>query len=323
VSVNLQRKSLEKLFTLGAVAVLFIVFSLTANHFFTVKNVLTMALQTSTITLMGIGVTFVIITGGIDLSIGSVIALSGTASVLLANAGVPFWWAFAAGLLAGAVCGLGNGLLVTQLRIPPFIATLGTMMMLRGIVLTITNANSSAAPEDFGDLGNLTLFRVVSPDGPVLFPGISYIVLIMIASAGVFHFVLKKTRLGRYIYAIGSNEEASRLSGIRIKPVKLAAYMISGFLAALVGVLLASRMVTSQPNGGVGYELSAIAAAVIGGTSLMGGIGTVTGTVLGSFIIGILNTGLTMGGASYFAQQIVIGAVVILAVALDQLRHRR
>jgi ribose transport system permease protein len=221
------------------------------------------------------------------------------------------------------VCGLGNGLLVTHLRLPPFIATLGSMMMLRGIVLTITNANSSPAPESFGDLGNNTLLRVANPEGGVAFPGISYIVLIMIGCAFVFHFILKMTRLGRYTYSIGSNEEASRLSGIRIKPVKLAAYMISGFLAALVGVLLASRMVTSQPNGGVGYELSAIAAAVIGGTSLMGGIGTVTGTVLGSFIIGILNTGLTMAGASYFAQQIVIGAVVILAVALDQLRHRR
>lgn len=323
MNIRLQQKSLDKLITLGAVAVLFIIFSMTATNFFTVKNVLTMALQTSTITLMGIGVTFVIITGGIDLSIGSVIALSGTVSVMLANLGVPFWWAFTAGLLVGVLCGLGNGLLVTQLRIPPFIATLGTMMILRGIVLTITNANSSPAPEGFGDLGNSALFRVVSPEGPVIFPGISYIVLIMIASAFVFHFILRKTRLGRYTYAIGSNEEASRLSGIRIKPVKLAAYVISGVLAALVGVLLASRMVTSQPNGGVGYELSAIAAAVIGGTSLMGGIGTVTGTVLGSFIIGILNTGLTMGGASYFAQQIVIGAVVILAVALDQLRHRR
>lgn len=318
-----RKVSLEKVYTFASLVLLFVVFSITANNFFTVRNVLTMMLQTSTITIMGIGVTFVIITGGIDLSIGSVIAFSGTLSVLAANAGVPIGLAFAIGLVSGVVCGLANGLLVTWMRLPPFIATLGSMMIIRGVVLTITNANSSPAPEAFGDLGNKTLFQMKAGDDSIVFPGISYIVVIMIALALIFQFLLIRTRAGRYTYSVGSNEEAARLSGIKVQRIKVIAYVISGFLAAVVGVLLASRMVTSQPNGGVGYELSAIAAAVIGGTSLMGGIGTVGGTVLGSFIIGLLNTGLTMQGASYFAQQIVIGAVVILSVGIDQLRHRR
>jgi ribose transport system permease protein len=200
------------------------------------------------------------------------------------------------------------------------------MMILRGVVLTITNANSSPAPDNFGDLGNNTLFKITqpNPDGGLLtvFPGSSYIVLIMIAMSVAFWFILTKTKIGRYTYAIGSNEEAARLSGIPVARIKVYNYIFSGFLAGLVGIVLASRMVTSQPNGGIGYEMNAIASAVIGGTSLMGGVGTVGGTVIGSFIIGTLSTGLTMQGASYFAQQIVIGSVVILAVALDQIRNR-
>ena len=317
--------ALGKFVTFGAFVLLFILFSLTANNFFTVRNVLTMTLQTATITMMGIGVTFVIITGGIDLSIGSVVALSGTAAVMIANSGVPSWIAMLLGVTIGALCGLGNGLLITRLRLPPFIATLGSMMILRGLVLTITNANSSPAPDDFGNLANNTLFKVTQPgdDGIItVFPGISYIVIIMILMVVVFWFLLQLTRVGRYAYAIGSNEEAARLSGIKVNRYKIYTYVICGFLAGVVGVLLASRMVTSQPNGGIGYEMNAIASSVIGGTSLMGGVGTVGGTVIGSFIIGVLSTGLTMMGANYFAQQIVIGSVVILAVAVDQIRNR-
>jgi len=318
--------SLEKFITLAALFALLIIFSVTAKNFFTVRNVLTMALQTSTITLMGIGVTFVIITGGIDLSIGSVVALTGTCAVLVANTGVPSWLAMLIGVFVGALCGYGNGLLVTKLRLPPFIATLGTMMIFRGLVLTITNANSASAPDDFGHLANDNLFKVLhhNSDGStsVVFPGISSIVLIMIVLALLFAFILKMTKTGRYTYAIGSNEEASRLSGIHVSRVKVYNYIFCGFLAGVVGILLASRMVTSQPNGGIGYELNAIAASVIGGTSLMGGVGTVGGTVIGSFIIGVLGTGLTMQGANYFAQQIVIGSVLIVAVAVDQLRNR-
>ena len=312
-----SRMALDRFLTFGAVVVLFAVFSITAKNFFTMRNVLSLALQTSTTTLMGIGVTFTIITAGIDLSIGSVVALTGTVAVMAAIAGVPIWASMLVGLITGIVCGLANGLLITRLKLPPFIATLGMMMVARGVALTITNANAKPAPESFGALGNDTLFRTGNQ-----FPGISYPVLIMIAVAFLCHFILKKTRIGRYTYAVGSNEEAARLSGIRVRQVKIVAYIFSALLAGLVGVILASRMVTSQPNSAIGYELNAIAAAVIGGTSLMGGVGTVGGTVIGSFIIGILTVGLTMQGANYFMQQIVIGLVVIGAVAFDQLRNK-
>ncbi len=313
-----SRLALDRLITFGAVIVLFVVFSITAKNFFSMRNILTLALQTSTTTLIGIGVTFAIITGGIDLSIGSVVALSGTVAVMAAIAGVPIWASMVIGLFTGVVCGFVNGLLITRLKLPPFIATLGMMMVIRGIALTITNANAKPAPDAFGALGNNTLFGAGSR-----FPGISYPVIIMIAVAIIFHFILKRTRIGRYTYAVGSNEESARLSGIKVTRVKITAYIFCSLLAALVGIILASRMVTSQPNSAVGYELNAIAASVIGGTSLMGGVGTVGGAVIGSFIIGILTVGLTMQGANYFMQQIVIGLVVIFAVSFDQVRSRK
>jgi ribose transport system permease protein len=313
-----SRIAIDKFITFGAVIVLFIIFSIVAKNFFTMRSVLSLLLQTSATTIMGIGVTFAIITGGIDLSIGSVIALSGTVAVMAAIAGVPIWLSMLIGLLTGVVCGFINGLMITKLKLPPFIATLGMLMVARGVALTITNANAWPAPDAFGNLGNNAIFDLGSK-----FPGIPYPVLIMIAVAFIFSFILGKTRIGRYIYAVGSNEEAARLSGIKVNQVKIVAYIISGLLAGLVGIILASRMVTSQPNSADGYELYAIASAVIGGTSLMGGVGTVLGTVIGSFIIGILNVGLTMSGANYFLQKIVIGLVVIGAVAVDQLKGRK
>jgi ribose transport system permease protein len=208
--------------------------------------------------------------------------------------------------------------MVTRLKLPPFIATLGMMMVARGVALTITNAAAYPAPPGFGNLGNGAILGT----GPK-FPGIPYPVIIMVALAFLFHFILSKTRAGRYTYAVGSNEEAARLSGIKVGQVKITAYIICGLLAGLVGIILASRMVTSQPNSASGYELNAIASAVIGGTSLMGGVGTIGGTVIGSFIIGILTVGLTMAGANYYVQQIVIGLVVIGAVTFDQFRGRK
>jgi ribose transport system permease protein len=312
------RQILSRSISFAAVIVLFVFFSIVAPYFFTVRSILSLALQTSAVTIMGIGVTFAIITGGIDLSIGSVVALSGTVAVMVALAGVPIWLSMVIGILVGVVCGLLNGLMITVLKLPPFIATLGMMMVARGVALTITNAAAFPAPPGFGELGNGSIFGTGQ-----IFPGIPYPVIIMVLVALLFGFILSKTRIGRYTYAVGSNEEAARLSGIRVPLVKIVNYMICGGLAALVGIILASRMATSQPNSAVGYELNAIAAAVIGGTSLMGGVGTILGSVIGSFIIGILNVGLTMSGANYFMQQIVIGLVVIGAVAVDQLRGRK
>jgi ribose transport system permease protein len=236
---------------------------------------------------------------------------------MAANAGVPIWLSMIFGLMVGVVCGLLNGLMITKIKLPPFIATLGMMMVARGVALTITNAMAFPAPEAFSQLGNGAIFGT----GPE-FPGISYPVLVMIAVAIIFAFYLSKTRMGRHTYAVGSNEEAARRAGINVNRVKIITYIFSGMLAALVGIILASRMATSQPNSATGYEMNAIAAAVIGGASLMGGVGTIGGTVIGSFIMGILTVGLTMQGANYFMQLIVIGLVVIGAVTVDQIRGR-
>jgi len=220
--------AIDKFVRYIAIAALFIIFSITANNFFTMRSVLSLALQTSAITIMGIGETFAILTAGIDLSIGSIIALSGTIAVMAANVGVPIWLSMIVGLLVGVVCGLLNGLMITKMKLPPFIATLGMMMVVRGVALTITNANAWPAPEAFGELGNGAIFGT----GPQ-FPGISYPVLVMIAVAIIFSFILSKTRFGRYTYAVGSNEEAARRAGINVTRVKNITYIFSGLLAAL------------------------------------------------------------------------------------------
>ncbi|MCW8345813.1 substrate-binding domain-containing protein [Vibrio sp. ZSDZ65] len=324
-----QHKALlQKLASVGGLIALLIAFSIASPYFMTVNNMMTVGLQTSTITIIGIGVMLTILTGGIDLSIGSVMALSGVTAGLAVNAGVPVPFGMVIGVLTGAGCGLFNGLCVSKLRLPPFIATLGMMMIARGVALYITNAAPvSGMPESFSYLGNGALFRMVEigdngfPN--VIFAGIPYPVIVMLLVVAAFSFLLTKMRLGRYLYAIGSNEEAARLSGIDTDKVKTAAYMASGMLAGLAGVIIASRLVTAQPNGSVMAELDAIASAVVGGTSLMGGVGTVTGAVIGSFIIGVLRNGLNMNGVSYFVQQIVIGGVIIATVAYDQYRMHK
>ncbi len=324
-----QHKALlQKLASLGGLLALLIAFSFASPHFMSMNNIMTVGLQTSTITIIGIGVMLTILTGGIDLSIGSVMALSGVSAGLAVNAGLPVPIGMTVGVATGALCGLINGLCVSKLRLPPFIATLGMMMIARGVALYVTNAAPvSGMPESFSYLGNGALFRIaeIGPNGfPIVkFAGIPYPVIVMLLVVAAFSFLLSKMRLGRYLYAIGSNEEAARLSGIDTQRVKTAAYMASGMLAGLAGVIIASRLVTAQPNGSVMAELDAIASAVVGGTSLMGGVGTVTGAVIGSFIIGVLRNGLNMNGVSYFVQQIVIGGVIIATVAYDQYRMHR
>ncbi|MDO9837692.1 ABC transporter permease [Glaesserella parasuis] len=319
---------LRKMAALAGLILLVIFFSVTNDYFFTSNNIMTVGLQTSTIALIGIGATCVILTGGIDLSTGSVVALSGVAAAMIVNAGVPVPIGMVLGILVGGACGLTNGILVTQMKLPPFIATLGMMMVARGLALYVTNAAPvSGMPESFAVLGNGALFKIVE-EGPnglpkVVFTGIPYPVIIMIFITVLFTFAVTKLKVGRYIYAMGSNEEAARLSGIKTNIVKIYAYVASGLLSGLTGVILASRLVTAQPNGGVAYELDAIASAVVGGTSLMGGVGTIPGTLIGSFIIGVLRNGLNMNGVSSFVQMIVIGLVIIVAVSLDQLRQSK
>ncbi|MEM1130547.1 MAG: ABC transporter permease [Pseudomonadota bacterium] len=318
---------LHRLSALLTLLLLILCFSMASQAFFSVNNALTILLQTSVIGLLGIGLTLVIITGGIDLSVGSVLALSGVVTGLSIKAGLPVLPAMVLGIAVGAACGAVNGFVITRLRIPPFVATLGMMLIARGLALQLTGAAAvSGLGNAFGILGNGALFRVVEmqPNGfpKVIFPGIPYpAILLLIVAIGVA-YILNRRQIGRHIYATGSNEEAARLAGVPVEHTKLYAYVMSGALAGLAGNVLMSRLVTAQPSEGVMYELDAIAAAVIGGASLSGGVGTVSGTMIGAFIIGILRNGLNMAGVSAFIQQIVIGVVVIGAVWIDQLRNR-
>ncbi|MGV1753684.1 ABC transporter permease [Agrobacterium sp. CG674] len=324
-----QKDIIQKFAALGSLVLLTIVFSATSNAFFTVNNAMTIALQVTSIALLGIGATCVIITGGIDLSVGSVLALAGVVAALaVKELGMPVPIGMLIGILTGSLCGFINGILVTRFKLPPFIATLGTMLIARGVALQITGARAvSGLGESFGELGNGALFRVVTigDDGfpNVVFPGIPYPVILMIVIAIAVSFMLNRSVLGRHIYAVGSNAEAARLSGVNVSRVTNFTYVLSGTLAGLTGCVLMSRLVTAQPNEGVMYELDAIASAVIGGTSLIGGVGTISGTAIGAFVIGILRNGLNMNGVSAFTQQIIIGLVILGTVWIDQLRNRR
>jgi ribose transport system permease protein len=327
--MNQRSKDLvQKFAALGSLLVLMIVFSISSDAFFSVGNGMTVALQVTSIAYLGIGATCVIITGGIDLSVGSILALSGVVAALAVKAAVPVPLAMLFGLLTGSACGLVNGICIARLRLPPFIATLGMMLVARGLALQITDAKAIGGLGDsFAELGNGALWRVakVGADGfpDVAFRGIPYPVLVMIVLAIGVSIMLNRTTLGRHIYAVGSNAEAARLSGVNVASVTLFVYVLSGALAGLTGCVLMSRLVTAQPSEGVMYELDAIAAAVIGGTSLSGGTGSISGTGIGAFVIGILRNGLNMAGVSSFIQQIIIGLVILLTVWVDRLRNRR
>ncbi len=323
-----QKDLIQKFAALAGLLALIVVFSMTNSAFFSLGNAMTVALQVTSIVYLGIGATFVILTGGIDLSVGSVLALSGVVAGLLVKAGLPVAPAMLLGIVGGGLCGAVNGFCVTRLRLPPFIATLGMMLVARGIALQLTDARAvSGLGEAFGVLGNGALWRIEKLDEQgfpdVVFPGIPYPVLLMLGLAIAASVLLRRTTLGRHIHAVGSNGEAARLSGVHVDRVAMFAYVTSGALAGLAGCVLMSRLVTAQPNEGVMYELDAIAAAVIGGTSLIGGVGTISGTVIGAFVIGILRNGLNMNGVSSFTQQIIIGGVILVTVWIDQLRNRR
>ena len=323
-----QKDLVQKFAALAGLLILVAVFSATSSSFSTLGNGMTVALQVTSIFYLGIGATFVILTGGIDLSVGSILALSGVVAALAVKGGVPVPLGMGLGIVTGALCGAINGVLVTRLKLPPFIATLGMMLVARGVALQITGARAvSGLGDSFGELGNGSLWRVVKLDArgfpDVVFPGIPYPVLLMVVLGVAASILLTRTTLGRHLHAVGSNAEAARLSGVNVDRVVSFAYVVSGALAGLTGCVLMSRLVTAQPNEGVMYELDAIASAVIGGTSLIGGVGTISGTAIGSFVIGILRNGLNMNGVSAFTQQIIIGLVILLTVWIDQMRNRR
>jgi ribose transport system permease protein len=282
-------------------------------HFLTVSNLLNIAQQTSINAIVAVGMTFVILSGGIDLSVGSIVALSGVALGLALHADQPVVVAILAALGTGVLCGQINGLLVDRGRLPPFIVTLGMMSMARGAALVVTEGRPiSGFDESFRWLATARFGFIPAP------------VIIMVLVYVVAHLVLTRTTFGRYVYAIGGNEEATRLSGVRVGLHKPAIYAVSGLMSAIAAVILTARLNSAQPIAGMMYELDAIAATVIGGTSLMGGEGTIGGTLIGALIMGVLRNGLNLLGVSSFLQQIVIGGVIVGAVLIDTIlkRHR-
>lgn len=305
------KKTFEKLAALSSLIIMMIFFSIFSEYFFTTTNLLTIALQTAVIGIIAIGQTMVIITGGIDLSVGSIVAFSGVTSGLLVERGVPLVLALILGVLIGAAVGIINGSLISKANLPPFIATLGMMMLLRGLTLALTNGMPISSFDDsFVYLSGGSLFGIPNP------------VIYFISLGLVFNFILKRTVLGKDMYAIGSNEDAARLSGVNVIKTKLAVYGFCGFLSGISGIILASRLISAQPTEGAGYELDAVAAVVIGGASLSGGKGNIIGTIIGAFIMSTLRNGLNMMNVSGFWQQFVVGVVLLLAVYLDQKRKK-
>ncbi len=281
--------------------------------FLTHGNLAAIARQTAVITIMAMGMTMVMVSGGIDLSVGSIIGLSGVVGSMAMVSGAPAAVGFLVCVLIGAASGLINGSAVTLLKIPAFIVTLGGMGIYRGLALYLCDGNAVVGlPQSAGYLAEKNLL------GAVPLP-----LLLVVAIALIVHFMLSSTRLGRYCYAMGSNIEAARYAGIRVSRYQITYYTILGGLAGLAGAIETSRTVTGQPNAGEGYELNVIAAVVIGGGSLSGGQGTVIGTIIGSLIMGVLANGGNLLQISPFIQKIIIGAVIVLAVTFDEFQRRR
>ena len=292
-----------------------ILFAMLSPYFFTSENILNVTLQISITAIIAVGMTFVILTEGIDLSVGALVALSGVIGTSLLKIDLPlsvvFPLAILAGLLIGALSGLIAGVFITRFNIAPFIITLALMTICRGASYMYTDGRPVwGLPDSFSFIGNGRLLALPIPT------------IIMIVVYILAYIVLKHTRFGRYVYAVGGNKEASRLAGINANAVLIKVYVLCGTLAALSGVLLASRMNSGQPNSGLMYELDVIAAVVVGGTSLQGGRGSIIGTFLGALLIGVLRNGLNLMNVNSYVQQVIVGFVILLAVLLDQIRKR-
>lgn len=283
------------------------IISIISPQFLTLSNWTIIFTQVSINALLAFGVTFVIITGGIDLSLGSVVAVAGVFTASMAHPNdFPLIIPIVCGLLVGLIIGAFNGFVVTKTKIAPFIVTLGTMTIARGLALIYSKGRPiSNLSDSFEFIGGGVVFGVPFP------------IIILVVVFIICNILLKKTILGRYIFAIGGNEQAARASGININKIKMTVYMISGLLAGLAGILLTARVTTGQPNTGAGFELDAIAAAVIGGTSTKGGIGSIGGTLIGALLIGVINNGLDLMNVTSYYQQVVMGSIIIGAVVLD------
>lgn len=300
---------MEKIIPFIGLILLIIVVSILNPSFLDLSNLLNLLRQISINGLIAFGMTFVILTGGIDLSVGSILALSSAFIALMITSGVDPIIALIIGVLIGFVLGAVNGLLVTKGNMAPFIATLATMTIFRGLTLVITDGNPIT------NLGDSYLFQLF---GKGYFIGIPVPAVTMIIVFVILLIILQKTTFGRHTYAIGGNEVAAKISGIKVNKIKILIYGISGLMSALAGGILTSRLNSAQPTAGTSYELDAIAAVVLGGTSLTGGKGRIVGTLIGVLIIGVLNNGLNLLGVSSFYQQVVKGVVILIAVLIDR-----
>ncbi|MFV0384002.1 ABC transporter permease [Paracoccus sp. (in: a-proteobacteria)] len=310
----------QKLWAFASLIVLMIGFSLASPNFFQVSNIMAILQATSVNGVLAVGVTLIIVTGGIDLSIGTLMTFCAVmAGVVLTWAGLPLIFGIVAAIGTGALCGLISGTFVAKMKIPPFIATLGMMLMLKGLSLIVTGTK----PIYFNDTPSFTLIAQGSVIGAIIpaFPVPNGVLILFIVS-GFVAWILGRTVLGRYTFALGSNEEAVRLSGVNTDAWKMAIYALAGGICGIAGLLIASRLNSAQPALGLGYELEAIAAVVIGGTSLAGGRGTILGTLIGALIMSVLTNGLRVLSVAPEWQTVVTGAIIIVAVYADQLRRR-
>ena len=304
-----QKATLQKLGPFIALVLVSVGLAVLSPDFLTVANLLNVMRQVSINALIAFGMTLVILLGGIDLSVGSILALSSVGIATLIQSGVNPMLATLLGVIGGGVMGLLNGLVVSKGKVAPFIATLASMTILRGLALVVSGGSPITG-------FNSDLFSMLG--GGYVAGLVPIPVVWMLIMFGLFAFLLKKTVFGRHVYATGGNEDAARLSGVKVDQIKLWVYTVSGAMSAMAGVVLTSRLNSAQPTAGSGYELDAIAAVVLGGTSLTGGRGWIFGTLMGALLIGVLNNGLNLLGVSSFYQQVIKGVVILLAVLIDR-----
>ncbi|WEG13325.1 ABC transporter permease [Pullulanibacillus sp. KACC 23026] len=296
-----------KLGPLIGLIILFIIISILSHQFLTLSNLRNVALQTSVNMLLAVGMTFVILTSGIDLSVGSTLAVSAVVGSLVMTSGINFGLGIVIALIVGILAGLINGLFIAYGRLAPFIVTLGTMTLYRGITEILTHGSPIYnLPKGFSVIGTGSLVGI-----PI--PVILTVIVLIVA-----WILLNRSVTGRRVYAVGGNEEVAKLAGVPVKKYLLLVYMISGFLAAVAGMILSSRLGSAEPTAGNGYELDAITAVVLGGTSLFGGEGTLVGTIIGAAILGVIDNGLNLLNVNSFWQDAVKGAIILIAIMLDR-----
>lgn len=312
-SKKMNNDTVQKLTVALALFILCVFFSVTSEYFFSLDNFTTIAIQTAITAITAYGMTYVIISKAVDLSIGSTLALSTVLVAMMLNTGIPAGLAIMITLLVGGLIGSLNGVFVSKMKLPPFVATLGAQMAIRGMVMVITDARPVYIDgnEGFKLIFQGSLFGVPLP--------VVYLVVFGILSS----FILRKMVVGRQIFAVGSNEEAARLSGIKTDNIRIFAYMFSGLMAAVAGIIMTARINSGQPTIGVAYEANAIAAAVIGGASMGGGHGSISGTILGAFVMSVLMSGLNLLNVSQNWQLFATGLVMIFAVYLDKVRREK